>query len=112
MRQKNELFTTNYGVQYDNWLKVDLPVEGQFRDVYIWCNYYIYTWTSNYYLLVQIVDVNNKIVYEGYINTIPQYLKIRNKLKKCTKCTEKDWVYLVGNNEEYLLDNNDNYLIP
>jgi hypothetical protein len=108
------LFTTNYAVTYDGWQKLDMPVEEQFRDVYLWCNYYVYTWTSNYYLLVRIVDNNNKILYEGYIRTIDEYNNVKKKLgfNKCAvqKCTEQSVVYFVDEFGNYLT-NEFNYFL-
>jgi hypothetical protein len=111
MNPYSEVFTTNYGITYDNWVPIDLAPD-ELTTVYLWCNYYIYVKRSNYYLFLTILDNNNKVLFKNYVVTISDYLKIKKKLKHSKKCTEKDWVYLIGNQEEYLIDNNDNYLIP
>lgn len=109
-----DLFTTNYAVMYGGWVQTDLPVEGQFRTTYLWCNYYVYTWTSNFNLLVRVEDKNGKLVYEGYIKTITDFKNLEKKLNmRCnpSKCTEKDVEYWVDENENYFVDENNIYLI-
>lgn len=110
---RNVLFTTGYAVTYDGWQKLDLPSEGQFRDVYLWCNNYVYTWVSNYYLLVKIVDKNNKILYEGHIQNIDQYNNIKKKLNiNCSiqKCTEQNVIYFIDEFGNYLTEENNYFL--
>lgn len=115
MRNKSELFTTNYAIKYDKWQKLDMPIEEQFRDIYLWCNYYIYTWTSNYNLFVKIVDKNNTILYYGHIKTINQYNDIKKKLNftKCTtqKCIEQNIIYFIDEFGNYLTNENNYFLI-
>lgn len=107
---RNVVFTTNYAINYEGWQKLDMPIEGQFRDVYLWCNYYVYTWTPNYYLLVKIVDKDNNLLYEGHIQTIDQFNVIKKKLgfNKCStkKCTEQDVVYFVDEFGNYFTNEN------
>ena len=110
---KNDLFTPSYAVTYYGWLQTDLPVEGQFRTTYLWCNYYVHVWSSNYYQLLRITDNTGKLLFEGYINTITEFKLLVKKLNlSCPKnCTEKDVVYWVDGNGEYLTDELNNYLI-
>jgi hypothetical protein len=111
--QQHELFTTNYAVTYEGWQKLDYPIEGQFRDVYLWCNYYVYTWRPNYYLLVKIVDKNDKILYENYINSISEFQYVKKKLgfdKKTKQCTEQNVVYFTDEFGNYFTNENNLFL--
>lgn len=79
---RNVLFTTKYGLDYEGWVKTNLPVQEQFRDNYSWKDLTVYTWTSNFYLLLRIVDSNNNLKYEGYVRTIDDWKKVKKKLNK------------------------------
>lgn len=81
MRRREELFTTNYAVTYDNWVKQDVSDrEGGFFTKYLRGTDVINTSTPNYYLLVKIDNASGKQLYYGYIRTIEQYRAIRKKL--------------------------------
>ncbi len=110
---KADLFTTNYAVTYAGWVLTDFPVKEQFRQTYLWCNYYVYTWTSNYYLLVRVEDKDGKLLFEDYVRSITEFNNLRKKLNmQCpTNCTEKDVVYWVDENSDFLVDENNIYLI-
>ena len=50
MRTQQDLFTVQYAVEYDGWVKLEnFPIEEQFRSAYLWCNYIVYSWDVNYY---------------------------------------------------------------
>jgi hypothetical protein len=109
---KNDLFTPSYAVTYYGWIQTDLPTVEQFRTTYLWCNYYVYTWTSNYYQLVKITDNTGKLLFEGYIKTITDFKNLAKKLNiNCQKkCTETDVVFIVDEDNNFITDENYNYL--
>ncbi len=79
---KNDLFTTNYGVEYDKWiLTTPQNLVGGFFQSFTRGTYTINVSTAIYYLLVQIIDANDKQVHFGYIRTIDQYNAVKKKLK-------------------------------
>jgi hypothetical protein len=79
---KNDLFTTNYGVEYDKWV-VTTPQNliGGFFQSFTRGTYTINVSKAIYYLLVQIVDGNGKQVYIDYIKTVNDYKTVKKKLK-------------------------------
>jgi hypothetical protein len=82
MNQRNILFTTNYAVYYDSWVKV--PSEGRpkgFFDTYTRKDYTINVTSGEFYLLLEIIDSKNKVVFKGTVRTIPDYIKLKRKLK-------------------------------
>ncbi len=82
MSLRNILFTTNYGVYYDKWVKV--PSEGRtdgFFDTYQRDTFTINVTSSDFYLFLEIINSQNKTVFKGVIRTVPDYLKLRKKLK-------------------------------
>jgi hypothetical protein len=82
MRNKFDLFTTNYGVYYDNWVKQeDGNRKEGFYDTFKRGDYTIHVSVPVFYLLVQIVDPNGKVVFYDYIYQIRDYLDIKKKLK-------------------------------
>ena len=82
MRQRGELFTTNYGVQYDSWaLTTPQNLTGGFFQSFTRGTYTINVSTAIFYLLVQIVDSEGNQKYFGYIRTVEQYKAIKKKLK-------------------------------
>lgn len=111
MRTQQDLFTVQYAVEYDGWVRLDdFPGEEQFRNVYLWCNYLVYSWDVNYYLLLKIVDRSGNLVYEGHIPNLYQYNKLKKKLN-FTNCTLKNVMYMVDENNVYLTDENNNFII-
>ena len=109
---RNVLFTTNYGIFYEGWQLLDLPVEEQFWDSYLWCNYYVYTRKSTFYLLIKITDSNGKLLFEGEIPSIDKWKEVKKQIKKCTeKCTEQNVVYLVDEVGNYICDDNNIFII-
>jgi hypothetical protein len=79
---KNDLFTTNFGINYDKWVSTPpANLTGGFFQSFKRGDYTINVSTAIYYLLVEILDKNEKIVYYGYIKTIDEYKKIKRKLK-------------------------------
>lgn len=94
MRKPQDLFTTGYAVEYEGWVKLeDFPILEQFREVYLWCNYLVYTWSVNYYLMLKIFDRNGKVVFEGYVPNMYQFSRLKKKLK-LTNCTLYKTIYL------------------
>lgn len=82
MRQCRELFTTNYGVQYDNWVSIaPQNLEGGFYQSFSRGDYIINVSTSTFCLLVQILNSNDAVVYYDRIETVPEYKKVKKKLK-------------------------------
>lgn len=82
MRNKNILFTTNYGVAYDNWIKQEVSDNtGGFFTKYMRGTDSIYVSTAVFYLLVKIEDKLGKQLCFKYIRTIPEYLAIKKQLK-------------------------------
>jgi len=82
MRQRGELFTTNYGVQYDNWISISPQnLVGGFFQSFTRGTFTINVSTPVYYLLVQILDADGNQKYFGYIRTIDQYKAVKKKLK-------------------------------
>ena len=111
MRKPQDLFTTGYAVEYEGWVKLeDFPIEEQFRDVYLWCNYLVYTWSVNYYLMLKIVDGSGKLIYEGYVPNMYQFSRLKKKLKFGT-CTLQNTVYVVDEVLNYITDEDNNYII-
>lgn len=111
MRTQQDLFTVQYAVEYDGWVRLEnFPIEEQFRSAYLWCNYIVYSWDVNYYLLLKIVDRTGKLVYEGHIPNLYQYNKLKKKLN-LTNCTLKNMVYIVDEEGAYLTDEDNNFII-
>lgn len=81
MKSCNELFTVDYAIRWDNWIKLDEIEDIRLRDTYQWGKYKVYTYVPDFYLLVRIVDDKGKTVYYDYIRTISQYNYIKKKLK-------------------------------
>jgi len=78
---RNVLFTTNWGVQYDNWIPASNPerIDG-FYNKFTRGTDVISVSTPVFYLLVKIEDKNGKVLYYDYIRTIDQYKAIKKKL--------------------------------
>lgn len=111
MRTQQDLFTVQYAVEYDGWVKLEnFPIEEQFRSAYLWCNYIVYSWDVNYYLLLKIVDRTGKLIYEGHIPNLYQYNKLKKKLN-LTNCTLSNMVYIVDEEGAYLTDEDNNFII-
>lgn len=84
MRKPQELFTVRYAVLYDKWIKLDLPPEEQFTEVYSWCNYYVYVRRVDFYLFIKVQDISYNTIFEGTIANMYDYCKLKKKLKlKC-----------------------------
>lgn len=111
MRSNQDLFTVKYAIDYDGWIKLeDFPSEEQFVDVYLWCNYLVYTRRVNFYLLLKIIDSKGNVIFEGYVKNLYDYSKLKKKLK-LTNCTLQNTVYIVDENNTYITDENNNFII-
>jgi hypothetical protein len=82
MRKSSNLFTTEYGVQYDGWVKQPAGNrENGFYDTFKRGDYTIHVSVPVFYLLVKILDKNNKSVFYDYIYNIDDYRNVKKRLK-------------------------------
>lgn len=78
MNQFRELFTVKYGIDYDNWVTVN--VNG-LEDTYTRGTYTIKIRRNDFPNLIKVYNASNKMVYNNYIYTIYDYKKMKKKLK-------------------------------
>ncbi len=79
---KADLFTTNYGVDYDKWIATTPQnLVGGFFESFTKDGYIINVSTAVYYLLVQVVDNTGKVVFMDYVKSIADYKKLKKKLR-------------------------------
>lgn len=76
--QLNEVFTVEYGLDYDKWVTVD--VKG-LEDTYTRGTYTIKLRRNDFPNLFKVYNASGKMVYNNYIYTISDYKKMKKKLK-------------------------------
>lgn len=81
MRTQQDLFTVQYAVEYDGWVKIPANhIELGFLSSYMKGEYEINITSPIYYNLVRILDRNKKVVFFDYIKSLYGYNKMKKKL--------------------------------
>jgi hypothetical protein len=86
MRTKQDLFTINYAIEFDSWVKIETEENNQgFTQTYTkTTTANVYTININpviFYNLLKINDQNNKLIFFGYVRNLYDYGKLKKKLK-------------------------------
>lgn len=80
MNNNNVLFSTNYSINYDNWVQQTLTSEDGIT-LYLRGTDSIYVKRNDYYLLLTIYDEDDVLIFKNYIKTIQDYKKLKKKLR-------------------------------
>jgi len=78
MNPYSEVFTVQYGLFYDKWVTVSVE---KLEDIYTRGTYTIKVRRNDFPNLFKVYNDAGKMVYNNYIYTISDYIKMKKKLR-------------------------------